>query len=121
MTTKKSSTKKAGGKKESAPEDGEKVVTVERINELTDVIVPERGCEGNSSDVVALALAELIETLTNPETKYAAGEDGHWFAYFVVHRAFTKTGQFEDSLEDWKENLFESARRREAEAEEGGA
>ena len=96
-------------KKITPPKEGESVVTIERINQLVDAIVPLMDCEGPPADVVALALAELVDTLTNPRTKYASGEDGHWLAYFVARRAFKQTGKFEDAFEDWRDNRFESA------------
>lgn len=97
--------------KDPTPED---VVTVERIQELVDAIVPEAGCTGNGSDVVALALNELVTTLTSPKTEYAPGEDGDWFAYYVAERAFRKTNHYGGALEDWQGNIFEGVQKKEA-------
>ena len=79
------------------------VATIERVKQLADIIVPLPGCEGEDSDTVAIALAELIKVLTG-KARYAEGEDGDWFAYWAARYAFERTGSFESALEKWKMN-----------------
>lgn len=103
-------------KKAQGGEEGKAgVVTIERINALVDVIVPLQGCEGEGSDAVALALAELVGTLTNPKTEYAQGEDAAWLAYHATRRAYDKTDASENALKEWARGRFVSV------LEEGGA
>jgi hypothetical protein len=104
--------KDSDAKNNPSDDDAPEVVTVERINKLVDIVVPALGCTGNDSNVVALALAELVSTLTSKKTKYADGEDGEWFAYFVARRAYMRTGHFEDALEDWQDKRVEGLLRK---------
>jgi hypothetical protein len=107
MTKRKSSTK--GSVREAGQSGGSFTFSAERLNELVDVIVPRVGCDGPSGDVVALALVELVRTLTSSKTEYPDGEDGEFHAGFVARRAFERTGRFEDALEDWEDDRFEAA------------
>ena len=101
--------------KKKAQAKADPAVTVERVNQLVDVIVPLPGCEGEGAEAVAVALA-LVELANMTAGKGFSFRDGidninsaEGAAYYIARRAFTRTPHFEDALEDWQDNTVEAA------------
>jgi hypothetical protein len=90
--------------------DDAPTVSVGRINELVDVIVPRPGCVTDNGEAAALALVELANMAAGNGYSFAGEIDsGGCVAYYIARAAFTRTQHFEDALTGWQGNTIEAA------------
>lgn len=83
------------------------LLTEARARDLASIIVPLDGCTGEDTDIVALALNELLRGLV--DAKRRDDTDPSDLAMVAAEVAFEKTGAHTRAFYQWEALPFEAA------------